>query len=469
MSSSVRVIECSKVGASFGSGLGGRWTCPVPSTTIEPGSSIQILKAYIHIPGSSEGQQQNLKITSTLTATIKFGYMSYFLSTLDIPDLNYWLVEPDDPTKVPPIGAPVYMHDDSGVLVEDVITLTLNPGVYSPGQIAENLTSQLRAVGGIARGFGIGMEGGQFNFKRVDVNFASYRGAVFIAGQDVLRFRTGSGQQYLEASNAPDTGSGDQIYFFGSDSATIAYNLNTQRFAISRLHTSIKDSQGAPVIVRMCTGAGAIYWYACQQSLLITDWGVAEADWDSSLWGALGFTWDDLNSNINNSKSNSGLGLSTADLPQPAMAGAADSTKSSEPSWFDVQQDTKLLSITGDEAQTNGPTASNPAALTAGAGGYWRVAADVGGNTWLTSGGARLPTVYGTADRSFASGDVYVGQEGPIFQVETVEPITVSEITISITTPLDGKEEVGAGPACSVLLAVYPPPQPPAPAQAERR
>lgn len=444
----MRVLELQRRNAAH-SGTG-TWTCNIDGgLELQSNQQVQVLKSFIHIPGSTS-ESSAIVVEQQMTATIEWCYWARALDEMVDPGspLANWLSRAGTP--LPNQGDKLYLRAPNHQLVKDRMTITVQAGLYSPARLAENITEQLRAqtssrLGDLANGAVVP------NGRRPTPNTQTWRGMITRDGgqpTELVFASTDYDPSTAVGQALEPTAGANHRYQFGTDIPAVVWLEEENRFQLKYLHAQIHNDAGEPSVLRgRVQGHDFTQIYGSTQGIGVTSFGFTEATWESSIWFLLGFSYADLGAPA----AASDTGLTTDQAIQPAFLTATPNNSNS--AFWDV---TESLFITLDDNtdETTGPIASTAPQLGSTAGGYWRVLVDIMPVAWNTGDGKRVAHAMATADRSYASGDVYVGQAGEPVQFTSASVKNVGSITCTIIDPATGQPETSLGEESAVLLAI---------------
>ena len=174
----------------------------------------------------------------------------------------------------------------------------------------------------------------------------------------------------------------------------------------------------------------------------ITDWGVSQANWDKSIWGKLGFSYEQLHlTNIDRQ----GRNTNTAIVSNPVTTNA-DVNSTQAMNWAvnlnGAPQDTlqlpqstsKSIASISVKATSTNIRAANLAQQQED--GYWTIRSTLIDNSLFMSHSGLAPVI-AVVDKSYSSSDfIYLGDSTTDFMI--TKQATITDITTSLHLP-DGK------------------------------
>nr|WP_281722907.1 hypothetical protein [Nitrosomonas nitrosa] len=449
--SAPRYIELTKRGSdnpdNDGTSSSATWTCKIDGgLTLNPGDQIQVAKSYIHVPGSSQIQQSGIVLTRDMTATITFCYGARYLLDAFVAILKDYMIWTGSDPDV--LNTVLYVRNEgTGELVKDTATITLPSGTYTNAAIAESISNQLRAYAPGKFFDEANTLGLPATCRPADTSNVLYR---------AFNQRQGAAAGIMALYTLPTGGRvksftpADALrYYIGCDQPTLVWDEEVQRYQMKQLHSQIRDLNGDPGLLRCLPVAGGEpVTVGSLQFISVTDWGFTEDNWDQSIWSVLGFTYADLGAPAAASET----GMTTQQL---ADSGVTASNGGTNIGFWDPGKPI-FVRLNDSIDQTDGPYASRAPSLNSGVGGYWRVNLSLTATDWRTGDGKLVPSVFSLADRSYSSGDVFVGEPGPTFPYISPISKTIGQITVSIEDPVTGDPDTNIGPESAVLVAIYP-------------
>jgi hypothetical protein len=445
----MEILELSKRGGRAGSAAG-EWTCDVDGgVTLNPGDTVQVLRSYVHIPGSSE-VQTGIVVTQQLRATVTFCYGATYLTENDLSSFKDFYHDRSGSGTINPGDELYFRNKVGGGLVKDTFELVLEPGTFTGPEVAEELTKQMRAFNPTKRfdeqnTANIGDVG-----RATGRSTNTYRSFFVTNGEEDLYNDGTAGTGAVKADRCFTPKSAQHFYYQGCSQAAVEWDSSGQKFRL-RLHALPNDNNGEPGIIRGKLGGGALREVLRHQFIGITDFGFTAANWEGSLWDVLGFTYDDLGAVAAASET----GYKTQNEATSAIFAANGGSNMGR--WANATgqgavMDFILVNETTDV--NSAPLASNSPSLGETSGGYWRIETSLLTNKWRIGDGSTAPQALATADRSYASGDLYVGQPGPPVQFRAAAPMSFTSVQCRIVDPATGEIETDAGEESTLVLAI---------------
>jgi hypothetical protein len=455
-------IDCSFAGAAARGGVsadGTSYFCPIDGgLAIEAGQTITASKVYLHVPGSDQAAAGSIVVPRRLESWLS--YCPYFtLATTQNQSVKLGIMDTDQ------IGGGVSGFGDKLGFIDAMnnpilfqCKLVVEPGTYTPQDLAARLTAQTRDF------YNVNQAPRPHIFDDIEPHaqacvpiqaIAFYTNGSTFNAIRLNDLRNPSQNTYCMPFKTETSNSQDFALPCGSTSGiVIAYDSGRQRFCVTTMHSPLYNTQGVQIAYRLNFTQNGNQW----STQIVADsggcavptgpppppppgspagvnhWHTNSPSWVDSVWNLLGFQPADLD------RGDYGpFTTTTAVVTASMLFGGAQ---------LNVELQNSATYLLDATATTTAIYASSGPQNTSTS--YWLLEADLLPTTWRKGDGGRAPQTLASVDRSYPSGDVYVANGPP--HVNT-QARTIGGVNISFVDPSTGQRIV-PGPKTAVQLTI---------------
>lgn len=438
-----------------------------PALNLKRGDVVSLDQAFLDIPGSSRDGTGTITLAVDYEEEFTFAYYRDYRK--DIATLSGWLTLPGGPSgslaengRYFLSGSAIYGRDN---IVQEKYILRVPAGEYQPVELAQQISNNLRAVGGhvlaITPGGAPNLPGdvakfpnGAPMFRATHNRDSTWSPHGLMVGLDESGNTVYASPTPREDISTPDVVT---VSVFGCSDPTLAWDETVGRFQWKAFHDIPRGTDGSLSVYRVFwadpENRATIDLLGSQGGVSILSFG-HQGDRDgfaNSLWAVLGFTYDDLEV-----PASQGMGLTTAQALQGDQFGLGMGNGEFARFYQNHIRETIVTPAAVEvDDPTTGPYASLPPVLSAGGAPYFRVLSNIACNTatdWRATNGTETFTCIGTVTRTFAELDVYSTAQG--MPMEITRDIDLGSIEIHVVDPERENTPIVLGESTAMILSV---------------